>query len=306
MGGKTWSREEELYFWRTIVPMSPKAAVESASPVEWSQLAVDMQQHFGTDARRTYTSLMLYEHYFQNITTRHFSPRSVDLVREHIRQLVANGRDPEEVAKSGQRPKRPAKRKAPAASTAAPAASAASNNNQPPTKKPAIGLQSPSAGPVAQIVAANAAQARAPPAASMTTSHAGPYGTGNAYTVPRQQYYPPVIPVPGSTHSHPAVAFAGFRPGNSFATPQVPSARSNAYAQNAATYTVPTTYGHGTTAFAQGFFNEVNWGNSTGQDSGYASGASSNHAASPTSPAPAQDGSSAAGSGYPFFPKENA
>lgn len=59
MGGKTWSREEELYFWRIVVPQSPKAATEMAEPVEWAQLAADMQQHFGLNARRNYTSLML-------------------------------------------------------------------------------------------------------------------------------------------------------------------------------------------------------------------------------------------------------
>ena len=59
MGGKTWSRAEELYFWRTVVPISPKAATEVAEPVEWTQLAADMQRHFGPSARRNYTSLML-------------------------------------------------------------------------------------------------------------------------------------------------------------------------------------------------------------------------------------------------------
>ncbi len=59
MGGKTWSREEELYFWRTVVPLSPKAAANPPAPAEWSQLAANMQEHFGQNARRRYTSLML-------------------------------------------------------------------------------------------------------------------------------------------------------------------------------------------------------------------------------------------------------
>lgn len=59
MGGKTWSREEELYFWRTIVPTSPKAAVTLRKAVDWEQSAVIMQRHFGRKARRNYTKLML-------------------------------------------------------------------------------------------------------------------------------------------------------------------------------------------------------------------------------------------------------
>ena len=59
MGGKTWSREEELYFWRVIVPLSPKAAVPTGKPLDWEQLSMDMQRHFGANARRRYTNLML-------------------------------------------------------------------------------------------------------------------------------------------------------------------------------------------------------------------------------------------------------
>ncbi|KAM4056317.1 hypothetical protein HRG_003234 [Hirsutella rhossiliensis] len=93
MGGKTWSREEELYFWRTIVPMSPKAAARTGKVVDWEQSALIMQRHFGKKARRNYTKLMLFEHYFQNITTGHESPRAADLVAEHKKHLKENGKD---------------------------------------------------------------------------------------------------------------------------------------------------------------------------------------------------------------------
>lgn len=87
MGGKTWSREEELFFWRSIVPISPKAAVQVGKPVDWDQCASMMQKHFGEAARRRYTKLMLFEHYFQNITTGHKLPHAADLVAEHKRHL---------------------------------------------------------------------------------------------------------------------------------------------------------------------------------------------------------------------------
>ncbi|EQL00101.1 hypothetical protein OCS_04179 [Ophiocordyceps sinensis CO18] len=92
MGGKTWSREEELYFWRTIVPISPKAASLIGKAVDWEQSALMMHKNFGKKARRNYTKLMLFEHYFQNITTGHESPRAADLVAEHKRHLRENGK----------------------------------------------------------------------------------------------------------------------------------------------------------------------------------------------------------------------
>ncbi|PHH83855.1 hypothetical protein CDD83_2922 [Cordyceps sp. RAO-2017] len=93
MGGKTWSREEELFFWRTIVPISPKAAVRVGTTADWQQCASMMKRHFGVRARRNYTKLMLFEHYFQNITTGHKSPRAADLVAEHKRHLEPEARE---------------------------------------------------------------------------------------------------------------------------------------------------------------------------------------------------------------------
>ncbi|PHH82557.1 hypothetical protein CDD82_5577 [Ophiocordyceps australis] len=48
-----------------------------------------MHQHFGRQARRNFTKLMLFEHYFQNVCTGHKSPRARDLVAEHMSQLGA-------------------------------------------------------------------------------------------------------------------------------------------------------------------------------------------------------------------------
>jgi hypothetical protein len=59
MGGKTWSEQEEEYFWEVIVPSSPKAAKKHDRDYSWAQCACMMQQAMGKNARRKYTTLML-------------------------------------------------------------------------------------------------------------------------------------------------------------------------------------------------------------------------------------------------------
>lgn len=59
MGGKTWSRQEERFFWRTIVPQSPKAVKPSDRVHDWKVCAEIMQQEMGMNARRKYSKLML-------------------------------------------------------------------------------------------------------------------------------------------------------------------------------------------------------------------------------------------------------
>lgn len=59
MGGKTWSRDEEVFFWRVIVPRSPKAVIQTPDVLDWAKCAQLMQKHFGNEARREYTKLML-------------------------------------------------------------------------------------------------------------------------------------------------------------------------------------------------------------------------------------------------------
>ncbi|KAM0518421.1 hypothetical protein ACHAPE_004184 [Trichoderma viride] len=87
MGGKTWSRQEERFFWRTIVPRSPKAVKPSDRVHDWKVCAEIMQQEMGANARRKYSKLMLFEHYFQNVQTGHKSPCAREFVVEHKRAL---------------------------------------------------------------------------------------------------------------------------------------------------------------------------------------------------------------------------
>ncbi|KJZ73156.1 hypothetical protein HIM_07540 [Hirsutella minnesotensis 3608] len=140
MGGKTWSREEELFFWRTIVPMSPKSATQSGKAVDWEQCALIMLKHFGDKARRKYTKLMLFEHYFQNITTGHKSPRATDLVTEHKRHLVAHGKGMPEMA---QEPQVPVRRVTKRRSAARLSPTASANTDRPEPKLPTSNIQLP-------------------------------------------------------------------------------------------------------------------------------------------------------------------
>ncbi|KAL7937106.1 hypothetical protein V8C35DRAFT_215735 [Trichoderma chlorosporum] len=87
MGGKTWSKQEERFFWKTIVPQSPKAVKPSDRIHDWKNCAEIMQQAMGANARRKYSKLMLFEHYFQNVQTGHRSPCAREFVMEHKREL---------------------------------------------------------------------------------------------------------------------------------------------------------------------------------------------------------------------------
>lgn len=103
MGGKTWTRDEEAYFWIVIVPLSPRAAREEDRLRTWTASAAIMNRMLGRKARRKYTPSMLCmlpsfalsmlvltmvaEHYFQNVTTGHISPQARVFVEEHMEEL---------------------------------------------------------------------------------------------------------------------------------------------------------------------------------------------------------------------------
>ncbi|TDZ31251.1 hypothetical protein C8035_v001563 [Colletotrichum spinosum] len=88
MGGKVWTDAEECVFWRQIVPLGPKQARASIlPPLSWSKLALKMQKRMGDGAKRKYTSLGLFEHYFQNIDKHHLSPNAKRYVMEHLDDL---------------------------------------------------------------------------------------------------------------------------------------------------------------------------------------------------------------------------
>lgn len=59
MGGKTWSRQEERFFWKTIIPQSPKAVKPADRIHDWEVCAEIMQREMGVNARRKYSKLML-------------------------------------------------------------------------------------------------------------------------------------------------------------------------------------------------------------------------------------------------------
>lgn len=106
MGGKTWSFDEEKFFWHEIIPQSPKGVNPVDRIMDWEACARRMQASMGENARRKYTKLMLceymlrmasdhgpsaddfaVEHYFQNVSTGHMSPHALAFVNEHKRHL---------------------------------------------------------------------------------------------------------------------------------------------------------------------------------------------------------------------------
>ncbi|KAL5604195.1 hypothetical protein BROUX41_002176 [Berkeleyomyces rouxiae] len=79
MVGKQWSPGEEKTFWKKIVPRSPKRlGIHRLNPEEtWDHLAEVMQRSMGNEARRTYTGLSLFEHWFQNVVLPYVSKHAV-------------------------------------------------------------------------------------------------------------------------------------------------------------------------------------------------------------------------------------
>lgn len=61
MAGKTWSEEEEEYFWVHIIPFSRRRrGLDIANPeLSFQQLAEKMREAFDENARRQYTALTL-------------------------------------------------------------------------------------------------------------------------------------------------------------------------------------------------------------------------------------------------------
>jgi hypothetical protein len=59
MGGKTWSFEEERFFWNDLIPQSPKGVNPAKRILDWEMCARRMQAAMGAQARRRYTKLML-------------------------------------------------------------------------------------------------------------------------------------------------------------------------------------------------------------------------------------------------------
>ncbi|EQB56018.1 hypothetical protein CGLO_03996 [Colletotrichum gloeosporioides Cg-14] len=102
MGGKVWSPAEERVYWRTIVPQSHKRAGRGPLPPKsWEDLAVVMQSTLRDDAKRNYTALGLFEHYFQNIEKGRVSPNATKYVREHKETLARVNQEEEETEIEG-------------------------------------------------------------------------------------------------------------------------------------------------------------------------------------------------------------
>jgi hypothetical protein len=120
MGGKTWSRQEELLYWEELIPNSPKRLgkdLKSKKEKPWGWVARGMTEGMGADARRKYTPLCvcksplscvvdtsprrgrvsdheltthrsLVEHYFQNTYLGRMSPNIGKLATKYYRHGI--------------------------------------------------------------------------------------------------------------------------------------------------------------------------------------------------------------------------
>ncbi|KAK1760895.1 hypothetical protein QBC47DRAFT_396877 [Echria macrotheca] len=95
MGGRFWSADEERVFWLQIMPFSPKriGIHELNAEQSWDVLAIRMQELMGDKARRQYSGLGLFEHYFLNVVKEQISPNSCGHAQRHIRKMDELGID---------------------------------------------------------------------------------------------------------------------------------------------------------------------------------------------------------------------
>ncbi|KAJ4255469.1 hypothetical protein NW762_009464 [Fusarium torreyae] len=87
MGGKVWSTEEERVFWEVVIPCSPAAANPSDQRLSWKQCVDLMVEKIGDNARREYTSTMLYEHHYQNFKPGAKSPKANRFLERYMRHV---------------------------------------------------------------------------------------------------------------------------------------------------------------------------------------------------------------------------
>ncbi|KAK3359335.1 hypothetical protein B0T25DRAFT_95257 [Lasiosphaeria hispida] len=95
MGGKIWNRDEERIFWRIIMAQGPKrVGIDRArNEVSWEDLSREMAQLMGDNARRDYTTLCLFEHYFLNIIQRTVSPNAGKYVKQYLNKMSKEERE---------------------------------------------------------------------------------------------------------------------------------------------------------------------------------------------------------------------
>lgn len=74
MTGKVWSEKEERYFWKVVIPRSPKRILVKdkketkvehglAVGLSWDELAAEMNEALKEDARREYKGAALCKYY---------------------------------------------------------------------------------------------------------------------------------------------------------------------------------------------------------------------------------------------------
>ncbi|KAL2887847.1 Phosphatidylglycerophosphatase GEP4 mitochondrial [Ceratocystis lukuohia] len=103
MVGKQWSPGEEKFFWKKIVPRSPKRlGIHRLNPEDsWDHLAEIMQRSMGNDARRKYTGLSLSPEEKASLERRQDDrarrPRTTKAKRDRAALAVTKARERAEV-----------------------------------------------------------------------------------------------------------------------------------------------------------------------------------------------------------------
>ncbi|KAL2136942.1 hypothetical protein VTI74DRAFT_103 [Chaetomium olivicolor] len=120
MGGRVWTRDEELVFWEQLIPHTSKRLEEDRGNPEksWAWVAEQMGEIMGEKARRHYTEQGVFEHYHQNTVQGRFSPRTGKLPMPYYQR--------EKRIREEQRRRREEK-----ASTSASKNTSADDNNEP-------------------------------------------------------------------------------------------------------------------------------------------------------------------------------
>ncbi|KEZ39606.1 Phosphatidylglycerophosphatase [Scedosporium apiospermum] len=102
MGGKSWSKEEEDYFWVHIIPFSHvRRGPHLAHPEQsFAQLGRKMQDAFGSLARRSYTGVCLAEeHYYKNVVEGRISKHAPEYVKAYKALAASDPRQPPSIAR---------------------------------------------------------------------------------------------------------------------------------------------------------------------------------------------------------------
>ncbi|KAK3685511.1 hypothetical protein B0T22DRAFT_220404 [Podospora appendiculata] len=241
MGGRVWSALEEDTFWKKIIPNSPKRLGVSRSNPEktWQELSEMMTRLMGADARREYTALSLFEHYFQNAEKRRISPNARHLVNNYLRQRDgSHAKNKKNIGKKGEASKKDS------AKNGAPPRAGNRTPHSVAGKK--TDVSSP-ASPLSDVSPAKSDRgfdmSLAPGGGYAPQTPASHHRSGSAWYQPpeaRQHSYSGYSPAPQQRHGSTPYSSAPFSPDNSSGRSQQASTRASSTDSRGSYNSVPS------------------------------------------------------------------